>query len=448
MSDENANLQDFLKYPREALDVEIKDWLNLDEHDHRAALAKEIIALANHGGGYIVVGYREKGDGSFIVSSGRPVSLDCWSQDSIQSIIAKYIEPNIQCHVSHVLGEDDLKYPVISVPAGQRVPVRAKSGSPDGKRLVVNRVYVRRPGPNSEEPRTTEDWDRVFENCIRNRQADLLNAMRSIIAGVIPGSRPEPEAGELLKNFEAGASERWQLLTSSLPNNAPPKFPHGYYDVAFWIDGNMDEVSLAELQSRMQVAVKNHSGWPPFFIFDRPPFTPKPIDGTIECWIGPVKDGSYDAPSKHDFWRASPKGLLFTRRGYQDDDRYRGQEPGAFFDLTGPIWRLGETILQAHYIALALNAADAQLVCSVKYTALAGRTLNTYPGSSRYIWRNFTCSQQIFQTTKSAPVADISDVLPEVVFAILQPLYELFEFYPLKKRLVEEELSDLRSRSF
>ena len=105
---------------------------------------------------------------------------------------------------------------------------------------------------------------------------------------------------------------------------------------------------------------------------NRPPFTPKPVDGAVECWIGPDSDGSYDGPSHHDFWRISPEGLLFTRRGYQEDDHFRDMEPGKFFDITTPAWRLGEAILEAGYITQALNASDANLVCHGRWTGLAG----------------------------------------------------------------------------
>jgi hypothetical protein len=41
-------------------------------------------------------------------------------------------------------------------------------------------------------------------------------------------------------------------------------------------------------------------------------------------------------------------------------------------------------------------------------------------------------------------VNDLPGALPEVVFAILAPLYEPFDFYQLPKRLVEEELANLQ----
>jgi hypothetical protein len=52
LTKENLELGDLLAEPREALDVEVKEWLELTDANHRALVAKEIIALAIHGGGY------------------------------------------------------------------------------------------------------------------------------------------------------------------------------------------------------------------------------------------------------------------------------------------------------------------------------------------------------------------------------------------------------------
>lgn len=73
---QNLDLGDLVNEPRETLDVEVKDWLDLDNHDHRAMLAKEIIALANHGGGYILIGFTELQDGTFKSALPRPINLE------------------------------------------------------------------------------------------------------------------------------------------------------------------------------------------------------------------------------------------------------------------------------------------------------------------------------------------------------------------------------------
>lgn len=305
MNASQRDLDDFLREPREALDLEVKEWLDLARPDHRATLAKETIALANHGGGFIMIGFAEAADGNF-AASPRPGDLTAWSQDAVQSIVARYIDPAIQCRVWHrahpATGEH---YPIISVPGGHRIPVRAKAGSPDGKRLVPDRVYIRRAGPSSEEPRSTEEWDRFFERIVQNRQAELLDAMRSIMAGVLPGADtpPKPTLVDRLKAFAADADRRWRALVANVPEKAPARFPHGYYDVTFAIDAEFERKSLSAMNDIMRSSVRNHSGWPPFLTIGRSPYYPRPVDGGIECWIGPDTDGSFDRPAHHDYWR-------------------------------------------------------------------------------------------------------------------------------------------------
>jgi len=452
LAKENLELGDLLAEPREALDVEVKEWLELTDANHRALVAKEIIALANHGGGYLMIGFEELTDGSFKPARSRPPNLDAYSQDAIQSIVSKYIDPSVQCRVVHQTAPASAdRYPVLIVPGGHRVLIRAKSGSPDGK-LVPHRVYTRRPGPTSEEPKTAEEWDRLFERVLQNRKAELLEAMRLIMAGVIPTSPQEtPSRRAELIEFEQTAIARWEARVRNLPADAPPKFPHGHYDIGLAIDGDFSAQSLATLRQKIETAVRNHSGWPPFLTINRPPFAPKPIDGAVEFWRGPDSDGSYGVPSHHDFWRISPQGLLFTRTGYREDggqeSGFSGLEPGKYFHLTTPTWRLGETILEGNYIARALDAVDANLIVHSAWRGLAGRRLISR-GSNRLLAREYMAEQDSYEATQTVALGAIPEALPEVVHTLLAPMYELFEFFHLPKRLVEEELSSLQRSRF
>ena len=66
-------LQPLIIEPREALEYEYKDWLDLTSNEHKATLAKAAIALANHGGGYIVIGFKEQGQ--TLESRSRPEEI-------------------------------------------------------------------------------------------------------------------------------------------------------------------------------------------------------------------------------------------------------------------------------------------------------------------------------------------------------------------------------------
>jgi hypothetical protein len=241
MDEATAALDKLLQNPYENLETEVKEWLDLTTAEHKSLLAKEIIALANHGGGNILIGFSENSDGTFRPADGRPNDLVAWSQDSIQSIIAKYLDPEIQCKTHHRRNPltGDL-HPIITVPGGHRVPIYAKSGSPDNKTLLVTRTYIRRPGPSSEEPRTSIERDALFERIQQNR-----------LSGEPLGiSVPNSRDARLLAMFEDLVSEniRRFLREESFGGPMRLRFIEPIYNLCDW-QGARYEFIDEEVQS-------------------------------------------------------------------------------------------------------------------------------------------------------------------------------------------------------
>jgi hypothetical protein len=260
----NTDFQELVDRPRESLDIEIKSWLDLNDANQRADLAKAIIAIANHGGGFIVIGFSEGDAGNFTTDPNRPPNLNGLSQDAVQDAVQKYLEPPVQCRVSHISHADGHgQFPVIAIPGGHRTPIKARAGSPDGK-LIATRVYIRRPGPRSEEPQSSAEWDHLFERCIRARSTELLDSIRDVLAGVSPQTPLQPDLSARLQSFTEEAQARWNKRVSDLPINAAPRFPKGYYEASFAIDGAFEHHDLRHFRDVFQTALKNHSGWPPF----------------------------------------------------------------------------------------------------------------------------------------------------------------------------------------
>ena len=56
---DNPELREFVDTPRERRKVEYKTWLDLDDNETRASLARHLCALANYGGGYLVFGIND-----------------------------------------------------------------------------------------------------------------------------------------------------------------------------------------------------------------------------------------------------------------------------------------------------------------------------------------------------------------------------------------------------
>ena len=153
--DLTRRLADLLRDPRETLDVELKEWLNIvSDSGHKATLAKALIALANHGGGYVIFGFDETDEG-VMPAEPRPANLAAYTPDTVNSTVSRYAEPSFHCDVRVVPSpETGLDHPIVSVPGGHQVPIRSKRSGPDRRIIQENRYYIRRPGPCSEPPRS------------------------------------------------------------------------------------------------------------------------------------------------------------------------------------------------------------------------------------------------------------------------------------------------------
>lgn len=164
--------------PEETLEIELKAWLDLSANGHKAKLAKELIALANHGGGVVILGI----DDATLTPIERPDGYSI-NADNINGIVARYADPVFHCGVKEVEG-----HPVISVPGGHAVPIRAKRDGPNGE-IQQHVYYIRRAGPNSEAPQNGLEWDKLIRRCIDSREAEL----EAMVTRVVKAQKLEPE---------------------------------------------------------------------------------------------------------------------------------------------------------------------------------------------------------------------------------------------------------------
>ena len=145
-SEELFRPERYVVSPVEDLDAEYKDWLDLRTNAAKATLAKAVIALVNHGGGVIVLGFEELPTGW--KPRHRPAGIPDVTQDDINSAVRRYAEPQIHCQLYYVPHPDvGSIHPVIRAPGGH-VPVMSKRDQTEGG-LGQHRVYVRKPGPRS-----------------------------------------------------------------------------------------------------------------------------------------------------------------------------------------------------------------------------------------------------------------------------------------------------------
>jgi hypothetical protein len=161
-----TELRSLLEAPAESLSIEYKSWLDLSNNADRAKLAKAAIAIANEGGGIIVIGMREDTQaGSELRSTARPQSVGRYSQDDVNASVRRFVDPEFHCGLMFLPHPaSGYEHAFVIVPGGMTVPVMSKRGC-EG---VINaqRCYMRKPGPRSEEPFTAEEWRSVMQRCL------------------------------------------------------------------------------------------------------------------------------------------------------------------------------------------------------------------------------------------------------------------------------------------
>lgn len=442
---DQKEIEALLAAPRETLSVEHKSWLDLTTQSGRAVLAKAIIALANHGGGHIVIGIKE--NGADRQAEPRPDAIAKYKSDDIAAVVKKFVDPLIDCSLTHasdpVTGHE---LAVIAVPTGIGDLVLSKSGVDDNT-IIAYRPYIRKPGPASEMPNTLAEWRQLFERGVKARQVDMLSAIRAIVTGAPlqdEGILPKEDTSH--RDFYDASIKRWQELTAALPDKAPAKMPFGHWSATIFFQGDLKEPSLKELNEKLRQAGSiNHSGWPPFPYISRPPIDPKAVNNSIEAWMYEADVPERD-PSNLDYWRFSRDGHGFMVRGYQEDASKRF-DAGTGFDITVPTWRAGEVILFSDRLA-RLYEGVTKVTITFTYKGLKGRQLVSYGNSRRNIMSGRTCFQDVYSASITFNAGQSAEVLPELVYRLLAPLYELFGFFELPRQLVAEELTSMQEHRF
>jgi len=166
-------------------------------------------------------------------------------------------------------------------------------------------------------------------------------------------------------------------------------------------------------------------------------------DGKIECTMA---HGGQAGPGHADFWRATPEGQFFLLRGFQEDARGEGHEPGTTLELTTPVWRMGEILLHAASMARQFEVPDAKVVFCVRWTRIGGRTLVSHANHLWYDLEDYSARQDVFQNQITIQADQIADALPETVDQLLRPLYALFNFFDPPQAFVANELARMRDR--
>ncbi|RJP65761.1 MAG: hypothetical protein C4535_14555 [Comamonadaceae bacterium] len=447
----NEDLQELVRSPREDMNIELKRWMDLSDKNVQAKLAKELIALHNYGGGYLVLGFKDEHPAVPDVDN-RPKDLSAFSTDAFNNIIKKFAEPSFHC-MSHVVKHPETgeEYPVIVAPGGSKVPVRCKADAADGKSIRLDTYYTRRPGPESSPLQTAAEWDALLQRCLLSRKEELMSALygllgsdRAVLAGA-SALDPASPFDELRAFRDAAVARLEEMQREALPEDSAAKLSHGRYVLSARIVGDLKHVSPQEMLGLLH-GLPRYTGWSPLNVFTRRELEPYMVgDDIIECWL--ARDPKEVRDAAHaDFWRVSLNGNITLVRGHQEDAPREGMPaPGTAMEITLPAWRIAEFVLRVRHLGDKLTNGPFSLQLIVQWEGLAGRKLFSH-GGRRAVFDEYVARDANYLREAEVTVDRIDAALPVILAELTTPLLRRFSFFEPPANFYEQELTKMLAR--
>ena len=319
------DLDNLIENPREDLNCELKEWLDLQQNAVRASIARHLAALANHGGGYLIFGFSD----DLGHAPNRPDSLDSYSHDVFAGIVKHYLTPTFQCGVELVPHRNGQKFPVVRVPGHGRVPICAKAGGPQddkGREQGIKKgiYYIRKPGPESAPVEGAEDWEPLIRRCVVNDRDRLLGDITALIQA---SEKPAPAAQQRLADWHRNGEKRFlQLLSQAQGVGWPVEFKDHRYQLSYLISADEDENlptdSLCQILEEVNNEVRDTvwTGWSMFYPLSgtefAPAIHPENPDGTGDDVLEANLISQSALP---EFWRIALDGRATLVRAYRED---------------------------------------------------------------------------------------------------------------------------------
>jgi hypothetical protein len=449
-----SRLQALVERPGESLSVEIKQWIDPDQPQGIAMIVRAALALRNYGGGYLVIGF----DNETLQPDRNNAPSDVralFHIDKIQGLISKFASEPFAVAVEF-LQRDGQLYPVLVVPPGVKTPVAAKSDLRIGDRTLISTdgVYIRSLNANNT-PSTTratwKDWPKIVEVCFDNREADVgrflrrhlggltPNVVRELVAVISQGVEPEATTEERLRKYLQESEDRFQTVAREREVQLPE---HGAWRVVLLLIGQVPpHAANYEFLNLLDASNPRYAGWPIWPASWR--FTDQSARPYFfqDAWEAFISLGS-GRSRRIDFMRLDPKGRFYLRRPLREDvsDDRQAPAPMTILDFSLPITNTAEAIAVGMAFAKAMGcpAEDTQLALAFKWTKLRGRRLTSWVHPDRDIFPEPSTYQDEVLTFVDVPLDTPPSALGNFVNQAVQPLFQVFDGFVLRRDVVED----------
>lgn len=458
--------QNFIPIP-ESLSTEVKDWIDPRTLHGKATIVKACIALYNHGGGVLRIGF-DKHSGAPVKCSLEGDVPIIFAADLLQKTVSEYCSDRIPLQLEYKL-IDGCYYPIVTVPGGVKRPVSSTKSitvTETGKMVLAdNRVYIRTVDSNdvfsSSEPRSPRDWEDLVARCADNRDADVakfirrhftqedIGQLRELILGEGSGGESRLFAHEQYAFRDHGddyMADGYMRLQQAMERN-PIELPHyGFFEVAAFISGNLpSHTADDQLYRRLMAVNPGLTGFPAWL-------DTRHSRGNHE-WAKVVHNAwetfLYDKGDRVHFGVFYEKNAFYQLRSYQEDTQeWALNAPAGVIAFQLQIRNVAEVIFTLLRFTEALrgDVVPFSIVLKIRWSKLKGRKLINLAPRGTAILLTGPAEQDEVVTAVSLPWDLPADAIHNYVGGLTKDLFKIFDGKSVAPEVVAQYTNELIHR--
>ncbi len=250
----------------------------------RYKLIKAMLAMSNAGGGYIIIGYDEKGTDKETRAAGvLSEHRDSWQVTNVSRDLNNHCSPPLDVDVLQLLDpERQVTFIVLRVPPNASVPHISTKDHNDSKgNLVLRRgaLYYRNKNKSCEEIADSHDWQDLIRRCTLNKRNELLGDFERIIKGqenLASSSSIPRDAPLVIMDRLSERAVKWR----------PDGTEHGAFrELLFLPSSKWSERPIEVVNNALANSCYDHRGWPYLFYLPTSSWAaPKHGDGCIQAY--------------------------------------------------------------------------------------------------------------------------------------------------------------------
>lgn len=434
----DINLYMLIEQGHESRDLDYKAAVVWDERTDRrtcCGLAKDIMSIANSGGGYIVVGVAEAEPGHFTPQGLSPEQVASFESSRINRFVNNYASPPVNTIVRRVeyMGQT---YVVIAIPGFPDTPHICQQSFGD-RVLTAPTIYIRTANNESAPVADASDLRAVVDRALRNRKQELLTAIEAILSGA------GRHAGQSdMSVYDAQIKDADRRFTEIGPKSADRY--DGYLTViAYPVRPIQDQFLLQELRTAAEEADSVYAG-NRFIPTSHEPELMYPCDHGLEFSVTSEDQSLLGA--RQYFWRLHESGLLFRKELLWEEVHERDRNGPKTLSFIGLVWHAARVVDGVVRLYQALRVSDPQRVSvTLRLSGTQGRRIFNYD-PHRILDAEYVSRMDVVEVTRSVTLAEWQADLRNHAVAISAEVFNRFGWWDPNPRVLRQIVDDVLDR--